>query len=144
MTPPPDYSNDPRAKALASVLGVWLASHPNWYLVPDERGWGWRQRSAKEVAVDLVPVLGQMDMRLAGVLQSPDGQLMRTVAGWVLLPQQAVLFELLSEAIILAAQAQNRGQKVEAGLLTGAALALLAGLLLTRGDEAAGLSTQAG
>jgi hypothetical protein len=40
-------------------------------------------------------------------------------------------------AVILAAQAQNRGQKVEAGLLISAALVLFAGLMLSAAEGTA-------
>ncbi len=120
-----DYANDPRAKGLADVLRTWLASHPNWYEMADESGWRMRWRTAEEVATDLVPVLKKMDVRLAGVLTSPDGQLVRTVVGWVLPVQQVLLINLLVDAVILVAQAQNREQKVKAGFLVGVAVLLI-------------------
>jgi hypothetical protein len=132
-----DHKSDPRAQALEAVLRIWLVSHPTWYRAPDESGWGWRQRTAKEVARDLVPELAQMDVRLAGVLESPDGQLISAVVGWVLPAPQRTLFDLLTDAVILAAQAQNRGQKVEAGVLVGAAVALFTGLMLSAADATA-------
>jgi purine-cytosine permease-like protein len=67
-----------------------------------------------------------MDVRLAGVLGSPDGQLIQAVVGSVLPPQQAFLFDLFVEAVTLAAQSQNKNDKVGAGvLLVGAVVVLI-------------------
>ena len=84
--------------------------------------------------MDLLPILEGMEVRLASVLQSPDGELIRYVAWSVLPSQQAALLDLFSDAVLLAAQSENKGQKVQAGVLAGAAGLMLLGILATAGE----------
>ncbi len=110
-----DYTQNPRAVALAASLRSWLANNPTWHVTTDETGWRLRQRTPQEVGKDLLGVLENMDVRLATVLGSPDGELIREVVGWVLPPgSTVVLFNLLVDAVLLAAQAQNKDDKVQA------------------------------
>jgi hypothetical protein len=122
-----DYSNDRRAQALSKALGDWIGANPLWYMGVNESGWRQQYRTAEDVAADLGTVLEGMDVGLAGILNSPDGQLIRAVVGSVLPAPQVWLFDLLVEAVLLAAQAHNRTQKIEAGVL--AALVLTMALL---------------
>jgi hypothetical protein len=112
-----DYTNDPRVRALRKALGDWIGANPLWYMGANESGWRQQYRTAEEIAADLAAVLEQMDVRLAGVLESPDGQLIQAVVGSVLPAPQVFLFGLLVDAVLLAAQAKNRNQKIGAGVL---------------------------
>lgn len=128
-----DYSQDPRAQALFEVLRVWISNDPNWSRDTDKQGWS-HLRPAEDIAVDLLPALEGMDLRLAGVLESPDGELIRYVASYLLPPQDWAILDLFSDAILLAAQAQNKSQKVQAGMLAGAGALILLGILSSLGD----------
>jgi hypothetical protein len=130
----PDYSHDPRALALFEVLRVWIFNNQNWSRDIDKQGW-WHLRRAEDIAVDLLPALEGMDVRLAGALESPDGELIRNVVWCVLPPQEAAMIDLLSDAVLLAAQAQNKSQKVQAGMLAGAGALILLGILSAVGDS---------
>ena len=133
MNTTPDYSKDPRAQALFEVLRVWIANNRNWSRDTDAQGWS-HLRQTEDIAVDLLPVLDGMDVRLAGVLESPDGELIRNVAWCVLPPQEAALLDLFSDAVLIAAQTQNKSQKVQAGMLAGASALMLLGILSAVGD----------
>ena len=127
------HAQDPHAQALFEALSAWVTSHPHWSHEMDGQGW-WQLRPAEDIAVDFLPTLEGMDVRLAGVLESPDGELIRNVAWCVLPPQEAALLDLLSDAVLLAAQVQNKSQKVQAGMLAGAAALMLLGFLATTGE----------
>jgi hypothetical protein len=134
-----DYSNDPRAQELAKVLAEWLRQHPNWSQTSDTNGC-WRQRTVSEIAEELVGPIEAMDVELAGVLQSPDGRLIRAVAGWLLPAWPAALVQLFSDSVLLAAQAKNKDQKISAGLYATASVLIAAAILLMLGQALGGTS----
>jgi hypothetical protein len=135
-----DISNDPRAAELVKVLGEWLKQHPNWNQTWDDANAWWRQRTASEIAEDLVDPIEEMDVELAGVLESPDGRLIQVVAGWLLPGWPAALVQLLSDSVLLAAQARNRDQKISAGLYATASVLIAAALILMLGQAFGGNS----
>ena len=64
------------------------------------------------------------EIKLAGWLKSPDGELIQTVVGWILPWPASAEFKLLVDAVTLAAQAKQKNERgVAAGLtLVGAVL----------------------
>lgn len=128
-----DFSREQRASALANVLRQWLIGHPNWNQARDANGW-WRQRTPGEIAEDLVAPIEEMDVELAGVLESPDGRLVQEVAAWLLPTWPAELVQLFADSVLLAAQARNRDQKIRAGLYATASLLMAAVLILMMGE----------
>jgi len=107
---------------LRAYLWRWLASRP----------YGWNQRSAKDLAAEFLQDAAFTDIRLAGFLASPDGQVVTAVVKQVLPYPYNVGVPLLVEAIMLAAQEQTNRQ-IGTTLLGAGAGALILWALFTLG-----------
>src|SRR5271157_2105476 len=100
--------NDPKSDRLETFLRRWLSQNPRWqYASP---GWPADRRSPEELASALLADAEFAEVGLADWLNSPDGQLIETAVGRVLPMPQAIEFQVLVDALTLAAQAQQRGQ----------------------------------
>jgi hypothetical protein len=77
-------------------------------------------RSAEVVAETLLAEAEFVEVGLATWLESPDGQLVRTVVVGLLPPWQRLEADLLVEGVMAAAQARRRNQQGLAAVLTGA------------------------
>jgi hypothetical protein len=82
-------------------------------------------RTAEDVSQELLNAADTEQLRLASFLRSPDGQLVRAVVGRILPWPESAEFRLLIDAILLAANAKKRDERVLVG-----ALATLVGLVV--------------
>jgi len=120
-----DYQNDPSALKLYAFLSQWTRSHPTWAYEPS--GWMMTLKSVESVTSDLMSEVEFDEINLAGVVKSPDGQLIETVVAWVLPWPTSLEFKLLVDAITAAAKAKQNSQRgVAAGLTLAAGVLLFA------------------
>jgi hypothetical protein len=125
-----DYRNDPTALRLYEFLQGWTRANPAWSAGQfDHLHWVQRSSTSAEIASNLLKAAEFREVQLAGILDSPDGELVRAVVGWVLPGPQAALFHLLVDAILLAAEATQRDQRKLAGACTLVGAAVIAVLL---------------
>ncbi len=120
-----NYENDPTARKLYTFLVRWIRDHPAWAY--ESSDWSVSLRKAESVGSSLLSDTEFAEVNLAGLLKSPDGQLIETVVGWVLPWPMSAEFKLLVDAITFAAQAKQKNERgLAAGLtLVGVALFLL-------------------
>ena len=116
--------NDSTAQKLYAFLVRWIRDNPNWAY--EASGWSVSLRTADAVVSSLVNETEFAEVNLAGLFKSPDGQLIKTVVGWVLPWPMSTEFELLVDAITLAAQAKQKNERgLAAGLTAAAAFVIL-------------------
>jgi len=120
-----NYHTDPTAQKLYAFLVRWIRDNPNWAY--EASGWSVSLSKAEAVGSSLLNDAEFAEVNLAGLLKSPDGQLIQTVVGWVLPWPTSAEFKLLVDAITLAAQAKQKNERgLAAGLtVVGAFLLLL-------------------
>lgn len=118
-----DYQNDPNAVKLYAFLSQWARNHPTWAYEPN--GWMMTLKSVESVTRDLMSEAKFDEINLAGVIRSPDAQLIETVVTWVLPWPTSLEFKLLVDAITAAAKAKQKNQR---GVAAGWTLAV--GVLL--------------
>lgn len=118
------YETEPTAQRLHAFLTRWLQEHPGWACQGPL--WARQLRPASEVAADLLQDAEFREVRLAGWLQSPDGALVEMVVGSVLPWPQGLEFKLLTDAVLLAAQAKRESDWRTAAVFTVVALPLVA------------------
>jgi hypothetical protein len=129
-----DPRDELKAQQLDTFLRRWTHEHPNWARV-DPYGIG-PLRSAEVLAETLLAEAEFAELGLANWLESPDGQLVRTVVVGLLPPWQRLEVDILVEGVMAAAQAKRRNQQSLAAVLTGATLFGL--VLFVRGMRGAG------
>jgi hypothetical protein len=117
-----NYQNDPIAQRLYAFLVRWVREHPDWAY--EAQGWTMGLRNVGSVGDSLLDEAEFGEIKLAGWLKSPDGELIQTVVGWILPWPASAEFKLLVDAVTLAAQAKQKNERgVAAGLtLVGAVL----------------------
>jgi hypothetical protein len=119
-----NYQNDPTAQKLYAFLTRWIRENPNWAY--EVSGWSMRLRKAESVGSSLLNDAEFAEVNLAGLLKSPEGQLIETVVSWILPWPMSSEFKLLVDAITLAAQAKQKNERgLAAGLTAVAAFVLL-------------------
>ncbi len=118
-----DYGNDPTAQKLYSFLTRWLRAHPQW--ATETTGWRCQYRDATAIANELVSEVEFGEVRLAGLLNTPNGELIQTVVNWVLPYPMNIESKLLFDAIMLAANAKQRNERGLAAVFSIAALVFL-------------------
>ena len=131
-----DPSDELKAQRLDTFLRRWTQQHPYWAHV-DPYGIG-PLRSAEVLAETLLAETEFAEVRLATWLESPDGQLIRTVVVGLLPSWQRLEVELLVEGVMAAAQARRRNQQGVAAVLTGATVLGL--VLFVAGRRGPGLA----
>jgi len=99
-----DPSDQVKAQRLDMFLRRWTQRHPNW-AHSDVPGIG-PLRSAEVLAETLLSEAAFAEVGLATLLESPDGQLVRTVVVGLLPPWQRLEAELLVKGVMAAAQAK--------------------------------------
>ena len=118
-----DPSGRLKAQRLDTFLRRWTQQNPSWARV-GPYGIG-SLRSADVLAETLLADAEFAEIGLASWLESPDGQLVRTVVVGLLPPWQRLEAELLVEGVMAAAQARRRNQQGLAAVLTGATIGLV-------------------
>jgi hypothetical protein len=113
-----DPSAPVKAQLLDTFLRRWTQQHPDWARA--DPYWMGPLRSAEVVAETLLAEAEFVEVGLATWLESPDGQLVRTVVVGLLPPWQRLEADLLVEGVMAAAQARRRNQQGLAAVLTGA------------------------
>jgi hypothetical protein len=124
-----DYRNDPKALRLYWFLSSWTQANPGWAYDCDPFQHVRRVCDAEALASELLAAAEASELQLAGLLKTPDGELIQTVIGWMIPWPASGEFKLLVDAVTLAAAAKQRDQRTLAGALTVAA-AFILGLVL--------------
>jgi hypothetical protein len=88
-------------------------------------------RDVQDVADDLLDAAEFAETRVANFFGSSDGRLIRGVVTWVLPYPFGGEFDLLVEAVMLAAEERARGRRRAAALLTLLPAGLLALILMS-------------
>ena len=104
-----------RAQKLASFLRGWINQNPSW--IWDMSTLPPRLRTAREIANDLAPSIERGDVHIAQWFESPDGELISNAVAWALPFPWGLEVQLLKDAVLIAAQEQNRNQKIAFGVL---------------------------
>lgn len=89
-----------------------------------------RFREVGDIAAEMLAAVEADELQVAGILTTPDGELIRAVVGWILPWPANAEFKLLVDAVTLAASAKQRDQRILAGTLTVLAT-ITVGLILT-------------
>jgi hypothetical protein len=129
-----NYQADSTALRLRAFLSCWLAEHPSWaYQGPP---WAQQRRSARDIANDLLQEAEFREIQLATWVRSPDGALIAQVVTWVLPPTQALEFQLLVDAISVAADAKHRDEQQRAATVgaIGLVVLIIYGIWKSRGS----------
>ena len=108
-------NNNTRTQELASFLRGWINQNPNW--AHDKSALSPRLRTARDIANDLAPSIEREDVHIAQWFESPDGELISDAVEDALPFPLGAGAELLKEAVLIAAQEQNRNQKIAFGVL---------------------------
>ena len=108
-------NNNTRTQELASFLRGWINQNPNW--AHDKSALSPRLRTARDIANDLAPSIEREDVHIAQWFESPDGELISNAVALALPPPGGLEVQLLKDAVLIAAQAQNRNQKIVFGVL---------------------------
>ena len=124
------YWGDPRAEAFAQQLRIFLDGDSNWYYNATARGLESGRPAATVLADQLVDAIGFRELQLATLLETPDAHLVETVVQQVLPWQAGDAFQLLLEAIHLAAAAEQRRQRGQVGAWTAVAAAAFIGVIV--------------
>ena len=121
-----DYRLDAIAQRLERFLGRWLQEHPGWQW--SHGGWaGWTSalRESTELASALLEDAEFGEVGVATWLRTPDGELVRFAVGRVLPTPVSAEFNLLVDAVTIAALAKQRQQRVVAAGATAVAVVLV-------------------
>jgi hypothetical protein len=114
----PTYDQSTEAQRLRLILSEWVTHHPGWAQSTETTTWITQVRSAAEIARDLLETTEIAEVRLAGILGSPDGQLIQAVVRQVVPAPYSTEFKLLVDAVMLAAEAKQKNQQKRAALAT--------------------------
>jgi len=118
-----NYQDDPTARKLYPFLVRWIRDNPNWAY--QAQGWSVSLREVESVGSSLLDDAEFGEANFAGLLKSPDGQLIQTVVGWILPWPVSAEGNLLVDAITLAAQAKQKNERGRAAGLTAVAAFVL-------------------
>jgi len=125
-----DYRLDPTAQRLERFLRRWLSEHPGWQwsqgTIP---GWTAALRESIQLASALLEDTEFAEAGVATWLNTPDGELVRFVVGRVLPWPVGAEFNLLVEAVTIAALAKQRQQRFFAAGATVAAAFLVGAVI---------------
>lgn len=124
------YFGNPRAEALAQQLRIYLDGDSNWYYSATARGLESGRPAATVLADQLVDAIGFRELQLVTLLETPDARLVEAVVQQVLPWQAGDAFQLLLEAIHLAAAAEQRRQRGQVGGWTAVAAAAFIGVIV--------------
>lgn len=128
----PTYDQSTEAQRLRLILSEWVTRHPGWAQSTDTTTWITQVRSAAEIARDLLETTEIAEVRLAGFMGSPDGQLIQVVVRQVVPAPYSTEFKLLVDAVTLAAEAKQKNQQKRAGLATAGAAVIALGIIFGR------------
>ena len=120
-------NNNTRTQELASFLHGWIKQNTNW--ARDKSTLPPRLRTAREIANDLAPSIERGDVHIAQWFESPDGELISNAVALALPPPGGLEVQLLKDAVLIAAQEQNRNQKIVFGVLALALASVLASVI---------------
>ncbi len=125
-----DYRLDPTAQRLERFLRRWLSEHPGWQWSQGTRsGWAAAMRESSALASALLEDTEFAEVGVATRLNTPDGELVRFVVARVLPWPASAEFNLLVEAVTIAALARQRQQRVFAAGATVAAAVLVGAVI---------------
>jgi hypothetical protein len=125
-----DYRLDPTAQRLERFLTRWLSEHPGWQWSQGTRsGWASAMRDSTRLASALLEDTEFAEVGVATWLHTPNGELVRFVVGRVLPWPVSAEFNLLVEAVTIAALAKQRQQRVFASGATVAAAVLVGAVI---------------
>lgn len=125
-----DYELDPTAQRLEKFLRRWLTEHPGWqWSHGNVPGWAAVMRESTLLASALLDDAEFAEVGVATWLTTPDGALVRFVVGRVLPWPLGAEFNLLVEAVTIAALAKQRQRRVVAAGATAVALCLTGGVI---------------
>ena len=125
------YDRRAELPRLSTILREWTTDNPGWAYSTNSMTWALQLRAAVEIARDLLDATELAEVRFAGFMGEPDGQLIEAAVKQALPYPYGTEFQLLVDAVKIAADAKQKGEQTRAGLATAAVL--LIGLLVIAG-----------